>query len=364
VQLTGDFNTLMGWVDGIRRLKVRTNADTPHDAKVARQFGAEGIGLCRTEHMFFDAERIAAVREMILSEDVEGRELALAKILPMQKGDFIGLFREMKGLPVTIRLLDPPLHEFLPQEDKDIEELCKTMKVPVGALKHKIDTLHEFNPMLGHRGCRLGITFPEIYAMQVRAITEAACRVAAEGVKVKPEIMIPLVAHARELERLRRLAERVIAEVRAEVPGTKVRPTIGTMIEVPRAALTADEIAHHADFFSFGTNDLTQMGYALSRDDAGNFLPAYVEGGLIPADPFVSIDEGGIGQLVRLGVELGRKTRPDLKVGVCGEHGGDPASVRFFAEVGLDYVSCSPYRVPLARLAAAQAAVALGRKPR
>jgi pyruvate,orthophosphate dikinase len=270
----------------------------------------------------------------------------------------------MDGLPVTVRLLDPPLHEFLPHTDEDIQAVAAALGRSVGDVRHKLESLHEFNPMLGHRGCRLGITFPEIYAMQVRAITEAACRVAEDGVKVKPEIMIPLVAHARELERLRALAEKVIAEVRAEFPGTRVRPTIGTMIEVPRAALTADEIARHADFFSFGTNDLTQMGYALSRDDAGNFLPTYVDGGLIPADPFVSIDEEGIGQLVKLGVELGRKTRPDLKVGVCGEHGGDPASVRFFAKVGLDYVSCSPYRVPLARLAAAQASVVLGSAPR
>jgi pyruvate,orthophosphate dikinase len=363
-ELGGAFSDLMAWSDKIRKLRVRTNADTPQDAEVARRFGAEGIGLCRTEHMFFEPNRILAVREMILASDTAAREIALAKLRPMQRGDFEGIFRAMDGLPVTVRLLDPPLHEFLPHTDEDIQAVASALGRSVGDVRHKLESLHEFNPMLGHRGCRLGITFPEIYAMQVRAITEAACRVAAEGVKVRPEIMIPLVAHARELERLRRLAEKVIAEVRAEFPGTKVRPTIGTMIEVPRAALTADEIAHHADFFSFGTNDLTQMGYALSRDDAGSFLPTYVDGGLIPADPFVSIDEGGIGQLVRLGVELGRRTRPDLKVGICGEHGGDPASVRFFAAVGLDYVSCSPYRVPLARLAAAQAAVALGRTGR
>jgi pyruvate,orthophosphate dikinase len=263
----------------------------------------------------------------------------------------------MDGLPVTVRLLDPPLHEFLPHTDEDIRAVADALGTSMGDVRHKLEELHEFNPMLGHRGCRLGITYPEIYAMQVRAITEAACRVAERGVKVKPEIMIPLVAHEHELRQLRALAEGVITEVRKENGGARVRPTIGTMIEVPRAALTADDIAQHADFFSFGTNDLTQMTYALSRDDAGNFLPQYVEDGLIDSDPFVSIDESGIGQLVALGAELGRRTRPDLKLGVCGEHGGDPASVRFFSKVGLDYVSCSPYRVPLARLAAAQAAV-------
>ena len=358
-ELGGAFTELMKWTDRLRTLKVRTNADTPEDAKVARGFGAEGIGLCRTEHMFFEPNRILAVREMILAPDSHAREVALAKILPMQRDDFIGLFRAMDGLPVTIRLLDPPLHEFLPQHDKDIHAVAKALGTSVGDVRHKIESLHEFNPMLGHRGCRLGITYPEIYAMQVRAITEAACLAAADGVKVKPEIMIPLVSHERELSTLRTLAEKVIAEVRREHGNSRVRPTIGTMIEVPRAALTADKIAEHADFFSFGTNDLTQMGYALSRDDAGNFLPEYVEEGLIDADPFVSIDEDGIGQLVRLGAERGRMTRPDLKLGICGEHGGDPASVRFFASVGLDYVSCSPYRVPLARLASAQAAIAM-----
>jgi len=358
-ELDGSFTKLMKWTDRVRDLRVRTNADTPEDAIVARGFGAEGIGLCRTEHMFFEPRRILAVREMILASDSRAREVALAKILPMQRDDFEGLFRAMEGLPVTIRLLDPPLHEFLPQEEQDIHAVAKVLGTSVGEVRHKLEGLHELNPMLGHRGCRLGITYPEIYAMQVRAITEAACRVAADGVKVKPEIMIPLVSHERELSRLRTLAEKVIAEVRREQGGSRVRPTIGTMIEVPRAALTADKIAEHADFFSFGTNDLTQMGYALSRDDAGSFLPDYVEEGLIDADPFVSIDEEGIGQLVRLGAERGRSTRPDLKLGVCGEHGGDPASVRFFASIGLDYVSCSPYRVPLARLAAAQAAITI-----
>jgi pyruvate, orthophosphate dikinase len=356
-ELSGAFSELMKWTDRYRSLKVRTNADTPQDAEVARGFGAEGIGLCRTEHMFFEPGRILAVREMILAPTVHSREAALAKLLPMQRVDFEGIFRAMSGLPVTVRLLDPPLHEFLPQTDDDIKAVADALGTSIGDVRHKLEELHEFNPMLGHRGCRLGITYPEIYAMQVRAITEAACRVADEGVKVKPEIMIPLVSHERELAQLRKLAETVIADVRREHKGRSVRPTIGTMIEVPRAALTADQIAHHADFFSFGTNDLTQMAYALSRDDAGNFLPEYVDQGLIDADPFVSIDESGIGQLVSLGARLGRESRPGLKLGVCGEHGGDPASIRFFASVGLDYVSCSPYRVPLARLAVAQAAV-------
>ena len=354
-ELTGDFGTLMGWVDGIRRLKVRTNADTPHDAKVARQFGAEGIGLCRTEHMFFDAERIAAVREMILADDVEGRELALAKILPMQKGDFVGLFREMKGLPVTIRLLDPPLHEFLPQEEKDIVELCKTMKVPVSALKHKIETLHEFNPMLGHRGCRLGITYPEIYNMQVTAIMEAACElVKNEGFSIVPEIMIPLIATVKELSVLKQNAVAICDEIIARY-GVTVEYLIGTMIELPRAALTADEIAVEAEFFSFGTNDLTQTTFGLSRDDAGKFLPFYVDNNILPEDPFVSLDQNGVGKLVKMACQLGRATRPNIKLGICGEHGGDPSSVIFCHNVGLDYVSCSPFRVPIARLAAAHA---------
>jgi pyruvate,orthophosphate dikinase len=354
-QLTGDFNTLMGWVDGIRRLKVRTNADTPYDAKVAREFGAEGIGLCRTEHMFFDAERIAAVREMILAEEVEGREQALAKILPMQKGDFIGLFREMKGLPVTIRLLDPPLHEFLPQEERDIVELGKSMKVPVSALKHKIESLHEFNPMLGHRGCRLGITYPEIYNMQVTAIMEAACElVKNEGFSIVPEIMIPLIATAKELSVLKQNAVAICDAIIARY-GVKVEYLIGTMIELPRAALTADEIAVEAEFFSFGTNDLTQTTFGLSRDDAGKFLPFYVDNNILPEDPFVSLDQNGVGKLVKMACELGRATRPNIKLGICGEHGGDPASVIFCHKVGLDYVSCSPFRVPIARLAAAHA---------
>ncbi|HIJ95704.1 MAG TPA: pyruvate, phosphate dikinase [Desulfuromonadales bacterium] len=356
-ELTGDFGALMGWVDEFRTLKVRTNADTPHDAKVARQFGAEGIGLCRTEHMFFDAERIAAVREMILSDDLEGREAALAKILPMQKGDFIGLFREMKGLPVTIRLLDPPLHEFLPQAEQDIIDLSKTMKVPVSALKHKVETLHEFNPMLGHRGCRLGITYPEIYNMQVKAIMEAACElVKNEGFSIVPEIMIPLIATAKELSVLKQNAVVICDEIIARY-GVTVEYLIGTMIELPRAALTADEIAVEAEFFSFGTNDLTQTTFGLSRDDAGKFLPFYVENNILPEDPFVSLDQSGVGKLVKMACELGRSARKGIKLGICGEHGGDPSSVIFCHKVGLDYVSCSPFRVPIARLAAAHAAL-------
>ena len=359
-QLTGDFGTLMGWVDQFRKLKVRTNADTPHDSKVAREFGAEGIGLCRTEHMFFEAERIAAVREMILAADVAGREKALAKILPMQKGDFIGIFREMKGLPVTIRLLDPPLHEFLPQEDKDIDELAATMQVPAATLKHKVEFLHEFNPMLGHRGCRLGITFPEIYDMQVRAIMEAACElVKNEGFSIVPEIMIPLIATVKELSVLKANAVRVCDEVIAQY-GVKIEYLIGTMIELPRAALTADEIAVEAEFFSNGTNDLTQTTFGLSRDDAGKFLPFYVDAGILPEDPFVSLDQNGVGLLVKMGCEKGRATRPGIKLGICGEHGGDPESVIFCHKVGLDYVSCSPFRVPIARLAAAHAALGGG----
>ena len=356
-KMTGDFGTLMGWVDRFRRLKVRANADTPHDSRVAREFGAEGIGLCRTEHMFFDAERIAAVREMILSEDLEGRQTALAKILPMQKGDFIGIFREMKGLPVTIRLLDPPLHEFLPQEEKDIESLAKSLHVSTQQLRHKVEFLHEFNPMLGHRGCRLGLTYPEIYDMQVQAIMEAACElVKNEGYSIIPEIMIPLIATVSELKALRANAIRVCEEVIARY-GVKVDYLIGTMIELPRAALTADEIATEADFFSFGTNDLTQTTFGLSRDDAGKFLPFYVENGLLPEDPFISLDQNGVGKLVRMACELGRSTRAGIKLGICGEHGGDPASVIFCHNVGLDYVSCSPFRVPIARLAAAHAAL-------
>jgi pyruvate,orthophosphate dikinase len=356
-ELTGDFGLLMTWVDKFRRLKVRTNADTPQDAAVARQFGAEGIGLCRTEHMFFEHDRIMAVREMILSEDVEGRKRALAKILPMQKSDFLGLFREMKGLPVTIRLLDPPLHEFLPHTDKDIDELAAVMQVQPLVLKQKAEFLHEFNPMLGHRGCRLGMTFPEIYDMQVQAIMEAACElVKDEGYEIVPEIMIPLVAHVNELKILRANAVRVVEEVINRY-GIQVEYLIGTMIELPRAALTADQIAGEAEFFSFGTNDLTQTTFGLSRDDAGKFLPYYVNREVLAEDPFVVLDQEGVGQLVKIGCEKGRQARPDIKLGICGEHGGEPSSVIFCHNNGLDYVSCSPYRVPIARLAAAHAAL-------
>jgi pyruvate,orthophosphate dikinase len=353
---TGDFATLMGWADRVRRLRVRTNADTPHDAEVARRFGAEGIGLCRTEHMFFEADRIDAVREMILARDAAGRERALAKLQPMQRGDFAGIFRAMAGLPVTIRLLDPPLHEFLPHTDQDVAELARRLGVDADDLRARRDQLKEINPMLGLRGCRLGIVFPEIYLMQVRAIMEAACELARERVKVLPEIMIPLVAHVNELRLLRREADALCREI-TTAAGVKVPYTIGTMIEVPRACLTADEVAREADFFSFGTNDLTQMGFGLSRDDSASFLPQYVDKGVLAADPFARLDQVGIGELMRIGIEKGRRARPSLKIGICGEHGGEPASVAFCHRAGLDYVSCSPYRVPIARLAAAQAAL-------
>jgi pyruvate, orthophosphate dikinase len=353
-ELGGEMKQLMEWADRVRRMRVRANADTPSQAAKARSLGAQGIGLCRTEHMFFDEERIAAVREMILARDTPARERALAKLLPFQRDDFIALFREMRGLPVNIRLLDPPLHEFLPTEPGQVEDLAKTMNVKPADVEHKVHELHEFNPMLGHRGCRLAITYPEIYAMQVRAILLAACEVAKEGVEVLPEIMIPLALSKAELDRM----EEIVREVSAEVfrsAGRKVDFKFGTMIELPRAALCADDLARTAQFFSFGTNDLTQTALGLSRDDAGKFLPAYVERNILSVDPFVSIDREGVGQLVRIAVERGRATKPDLSLGICGEHGGDPASIMFFDEVGLDYVSCSPFRVPIARLAAAQA---------
>ncbi|HOW59514.1 MAG TPA: pyruvate, phosphate dikinase [Candidatus Omnitrophota bacterium] len=352
--LSGDFATLMKWADATRILKVRTNGDTPHDAEVARRFGAEGIGLCRTEHMFFEGDRIIAVREMILANDKAGRENALAKLLPMQRGDFEGIFEAMKGFPVTIRLLDPPLHEFLPQEDANQKEMAEVMKVPVEIIKQKVEALHEFNPMLGHRGCRLGITYPEIYAMQVRAIVEAACNLKKKGIKVVPEIMIPLVGTKKELQILKDLSVETINKVFAE-KGTKLEYMIGTMIEVPRAALTADRVAEIAEFFSFGTNDLTQMTLGFSRDDSGSFMGAYLDQGIFEKDVFQTIDEEGVGSLIQLAVEKGRKTRKDLKIGICGEHGGDPSSIYFCHRVGMNYVSCSPYRVPIARLAAAQA---------
>jgi pyruvate,orthophosphate dikinase len=347
---------IMDWADATRRLKVRTNADTPHDAQQAREFGAQGIGLCRTEHMFFGEDRIMKMREMILADTVEARRAALAKMKPMQQADFEGIFRAMDGLPVTIRLLDPPLHEFLPQAEEDMKFLAGEMKVPFEAVKRKTESLHEMNPMLGHRGCRLGITYPEMYEMQVEAIIAAAAAVKKAGVDVRPEIMIPLVGTRRELADLRAMTVRVADAVLAAA-GIKVAYLVGTMIEVPRAALMAHELAEVADFFSFGTNDLTQMTFGYSRDDAGVFLPEYVKQGILPSDPFQQLDQSGVGQLVEMAADKGRRTNPHLHLGICGEHGGDPSSVAFCHKVGLDYVSCSPFRVPIARLAAAQVVV-------
>ncbi len=354
--LTSDFGIFMKWVDEFRKIGVRANADTPHDSEVARGFGAEGIGLCRTEHMFFAPERISAVREMILSDDIEGRKKALVKLLPMQKEDFIDIFKAMKGLPVTIRLLDPPLHEFLPHTDEELRTLATSMEVPFEKVKTRNMALHELNPMLGHRGCRLGITYPEVYEMQVRAIMEAACELSKQKIKVIPEIMIPLVGHVNELKMMRELTVKVAEEAQKNY-NTKVNYIVGTMIELPRAALTADEIATQADFFSFGTNDLTQTNFGLSRDDAGRFLPYYIEKGILDDDPFITLDQSGTGLLIKTGVEKGRRVKKNLKIGICGEHGGDPKSVEFCHKIGLNYVSCSPYRVPIARLAAAQAAL-------
>jgi pyruvate,orthophosphate dikinase len=349
-----NFDQLLKWADEIRTLGIRTNADTPNDARVARLFGAQGIGLCRTEHMFFAEERILKVREMILARNEAGRRRALDELLPFQQGDFESIFRELHGLPVTIRLLDPPLHEFLPHTEAQISSVARDMNWGFVELRNKVNQLHETNPMLGHRGCRLGITYPEIYEMQVRAIFQAATVVKNDGVDVRPEIMIPLVGTTKELqlntEMVHRVAQTIIKET-----GVTIEYLVGTMIEIPRAALVADKLAETAQFFSFGTNDLTQMTFGYSRDDAGTFLPEYVEKKILPKDPFESIDQDGVGQLVRLGVERGRAGNAKLKVGVCGEHGGDPDSIRFFRGVGLDYVSCSPYRVPVARLAAAQA---------
>jgi len=364
-KISGQLQKFLSWTDEIRArgkrpgieqvgFNVRTNADTPEDAKRARQFGAEGIGLCRTEHMFFQEDRIRSFREMIVAEDLEARKKALKKLLPLQKKDFKGIFKAMDGYPVTIRLLDPPLHEFVPHEKAQIKELAESVGISEKQLKSKIDSLHEANPMLGHRGCRLGVTYPEVYDMQVEAIMAAACEVAASGVKVHPEIMIPLVGTVKELSILRENAQRVAKEVlqkkKADIPYM-----IGTMIEIPRAALTADEIAEEAEFFSFGTNDLTQMTFGYSRDDIGSFLPQYLEDGILENDPFAVLDQDGVGQLVKIGVEKGRKTNPKLKVGICGEHGGEPNSVDFCYRVGMNYVSCSPFRVPIARLAAAKA---------
>jgi len=355
-ELSGNFKTLMEWVDEIRKLKVRTNVDTPQDAEVARKFGAEGIGLCRTEHMFFEGDRIRAVREMILADDVYGREKALAKLLPMQRDDFIGIFKAMDGLPVTIRLLDPPLHEFLPHEEENQKEMAEEMGVSVEKVKSKIASLHEFNPMLGHRGCRLGITYPEITKMQARAIFEAACILTKDKYKIIPEMMIPLIGTTGEFNNQKEIVDAVAKEVMAEYD-INVEYLVGTMIEIPRACIVADKIAQKAEFFSFGTNDLTQMTFGYSRDDAGTFLNEYVEKGILKDDPFQVLDQKGVGQLVRMGVEKGRESRTNLKIGICGEHGGEPSSVEFCHRIGLDYVSCSPFRVPIARLAAAQAVI-------
>ena len=357
-ELAGDFGTLMAWADKVRRLKVRANAETPQDCRTAREFGAEGVGLCRTEHMFFDAERITAVRQMILADSEAERRTALAKLLPAQRADFTAIFNEMAGLPVTIRLLDPPLHEFLPHGDGEFAEVAEAAGVSVDLLKRRAAELHEFNPMLGHRGCRLGITYPEIYEMQARAIFEAALDVAkATGTAPIPEVMIPLVATRRELELMKALVDQTAQAVFVE-RGAEVAYMVGTMIELPRAALKAGEIAEVGAFFSFGTNDLTQTTLGVSRDDAGRFLTQYVDKGIFARDPFVSIDVEGVGELIEIAAERGRATRPDIKLGICGEHGGDPASIAFCEQTGLDYVSASPYRVPIARLAAAQAALA------
>jgi len=353
-ELKGEFKTLMKWADSYKTLGVRTNADTPHDAEKSVEFGAEGIGLCRTEHMFFQEDRIKAVREMILAEDIVGRKKALDKLLPMQKSDFIGIFKVMNGLPVTIRLLDPPLHEFLPQAKDDIKELAKEMNATEEKIQEKIIALHEVNPMLGHRGCRLAITYPEIAEMQVKAIFEAGCELVKQGIKVTPEVMIPLVGVLKEFTILKKLAKNKADEIIKKY-GVKLDYKIGTMIEIPRACIIADQIAKEAEFFSFGTNDLTQMTFGFSRDDVGKFTPEYVNKGILEKDPFQVLDQEGVGSLVKMAVERGRSARENLKVGICGEHGGEPNSVEFCHKIGMTYVSCSPYRVPIARLAAAHA---------
>ena len=355
-ELSGDFGELMAIAEKHTRMSVRTNADSPKDAQIARNFGAKGIGLTRTEHMFFEGDRIKAMREMILADDVKGREVALAKLLPMQRSDFEGIFEAMDGFGVTIRLLDPPLHEFVPHEEENQKAMAKELGISVEAVKQKVESLHEFNPMLGHRGCRLGITYPEITVMQARAIIEAALNVKKKGKKVLPEIMVPLVGTTKELQLQVDVIRATIEMVFAE-RGEKIDYMVGTMIEIPRAALTADEIAKTAEFFSFGTNDLTQMALGFSRDDAGKFLPQYIDLGIYKYDPFVVLDQDGVGKLVEMGIKLGRSTNPKLKVGICGEHGGEPQTVEFCHKVGMDYVSCSPFRVPIARLAAAQAAI-------
>ena len=358
--VSGNFATFMGWADKYRQMEVRANADTPKDAKQAYEFGAQGIGLCRTEHMFFAPERISAIREMIVSKTVEQRKNALAKILPMQREDFEGLFREMKGLPVTIRLLDPPLHEFLPHTDEEIGALAKDMNMTFEELKNVVNGLHEFNPMMGHRGCRLDVTYPEIGEMQTRAIIEAAINVQNEGIKVKPEIMIPLVGEIKELQYVKNIVTKTASDVIKE-KNANLEYMIGTMIEIPRAALLANEIAKEAEFFSFGTNDLTQMTFGFSRDDAGKFLGEYYDKKIYDNDPFKKIDQKGVGKLVEMAIDLGRKTRPNIELGICGEHGGEPSSVEYCHRVGLTYVSCSPFRVPIARLAASQAAIKYSR---
>jgi pyruvate,orthophosphate dikinase len=347
----------MIWADRVRRLRIRANAETPHDCRTARQFGAEGIGLCRTEHMFFDAGRIISVRQMILAENEAGRRAALERLLPEQRDDFVEIFRIMAGLPVTIRLLDPPLHEFLPHSEEEYDAVAAQAGTTVDILKRRVSELHEFNPMLGHRGCRLGITYPEIYEMQARAIFEAACIVTKEGgAAPTPEVMVPLVSTRAELQIIRQLIDRTAQTVFAEQECT-LEYLVGTMIELPRACLAAGQIAGEAQFFSFGTNDLTQTALGVSRDDAGRFLSIYVEKGIYARDPFVSIDVAGVGELIAIAAERGRAAKPGLKLGICGEHGGDPSSIAFCEATGLDYVSASPYRVPIARLAAAQAAL-------
>ena len=355
-KLSGDFGKLMKLADKKAKLLVRTNADTPHDAQAARDFGAQGIGLCRTEHMFFGDEKIIAMREMILAEDEEGRRKALEKLLPMQREDFEGIFEAMKGLPVTVRLLDPPLHEFVPHDDKGQKEMAKVMGVSLQVIKDKIEELDEVNPMLGHRGCRLGNTYPEITEMQTRAIIEAALNLKKRKIKTHPEIMIPLTGTYQEMKMQEDIVRATVNKV-FEERGDKIDYLVGTMIEIPRAALTADEIAKSAEFFSFGTNDLTQMTFGYSRDDAGKFLPIYIEKGILKNDPFQVLDQEGVGQLVETAVKKGKKTRKKIKLGICGEHGGEPSSIEFCHRVGLHYVSCSPFRVPIARLAAAQAAI-------
>jgi pyruvate,orthophosphate dikinase len=355
-ELSGDFGKLMKLADKRSTLKVRTNADTPNDATVARDFGAQGIGLCRTEHMFFGDDKIVAMREMILAEDEAGRRKALDKLLPIQREDFEGIFEAMRDLPVTVRLLDPPLHEFVPHDEKGQKEMAKVMGVSVETIKEKVEDLSEFNPMLGHRGCRLGNTYPEITEMQTRAIIEAAINLKDRKIKAHPEIMIPLTGTVAEMKLQDQIVRETVNKVFEET-GKKVDYLVGTMIEIPRAALTADEIAEVAEFFSFGTNDLTQMTFGYSRDDAGKFLKVYLEKGLLKEDPFQAIDQEGVGQLVETAVKKGRKTRKKIKLGICGEHGGEPSSIEFCHRVGLDYVSCSPYRVPIARLAGAQARI-------